>query len=334
MNDFYRIAKVLEENKGYRHTLATVIGVNGSSYRRIGAKMLFREDGKVYGLLSGGCLEHDLAHLAAEVITDNLMRVAVYDLRSEDDLSWGQGTGCNGKIRVLLEPAQWNEEWAQACRALDVGETLLYARRADDRTAPVRSFLRDDGRSSPDRAAAEAFAGVERGLRTTDGKRTRPIETGEAWFVERIAPRERLLVFGAGSDAEPLVELASRADFAVTVIDPREMRCNAGFFPQAAGFAVEHAEPFVNGLAESGEQYVLLMTHHFQRDRILLQYFISNRPRYLGVLGPKARTGRLLDPDPVPEWVRTPVGLPIGAEGPEEIAISIVGQLIEARKHR
>ncbi|WP_167859488.1 XdhC family protein [Paenibacillus cymbidii] len=151
------------------------------------------------------------------------------------------------------------------------------------------------------------------------------------WKLELYWPRERLYVFGAGPDAEPVVRLAAGLDFEETVVDPRSDRCTEETFPDAQHRVVEHPGAYLERHKLPSGDYVLVMTHWFQHDRAIVERLRANPSHYVGMLGNKVRTARLFQPEPVPEWVQSPVGLSLGAEGPDEIAVSIMAELIRVR---
>ncbi|KEO85256.1 XdhC family protein [Tumebacillus flagellatus] len=286
MADWLGLLQGIEEKKR-PGMLATIVAVEGSAYRKAGAAMAFWNDGSSLGVLSAGCLEQDLAERVHAVWEHGTAQTAVFDLRAEDDLSWGQGPGCNGKVTVLMEP-------------------LDESRRRE--LANVRMRL-------------------EQGVAVTLCK-----EYDGGQHVQVYEPRPRLLLFGAAPDARPLAIAAAQVHFSVTVADWREGFCKKEHFPQAERLIVGRAEELVGRADVKSQDYAVLMTHHFQQDRLLLRELLRQEVRYLGVLGPRARTSRLLEGEDVPEHLHNPVGLAIGAQGPEEIAASIVAELIKVRR--
>lgn len=150
-----------------------------------------------------------------------------------------------------------------------------------------------------------------------------------------MVPKPCLYVFGAGEDAKPLVSLAARAGFHVTVIDWRPALCHHGHFPEAGRLITGAPEEVMEGLSMTKRDFVVIMTHSFQKDQIILHTLKNENVFYKGVLGPRRRTERLLGGAEIPEDIHSPVGLPIGAQGPKEIAVSIVGEMIQKmRKQR
>lgn len=347
MNDSYRMLKKMKEKNQNPFAMATIIAVDGSTYRHPGAKMLIGEDDSQYGTISAGCLEEDLAHHAREIIRTRQPRTVVYDLRSEDDLSWGQGAGCNGSIKVYVEPCEWEYKppyhhqpvWPEVEAVLNSGGRVASAKRiCDDNMQRVHLFYCDNGT-----VIGDAEPGVkekiipELNTFLSSGKKIELVKADESqgeFLFELYEPREQLYIFGAGPDVEPIARLASHLDFFVTIIDPKSSRCNEEIYPTADRLVPEHPESYLQKNELPARSYVLIMTHSFQRDQNILRHLISTPLQYLGVLGPRLRTTRLLSPDPLPERVHSPIGLSIGAEGPEEISVSIMAELLKIKNKK
>jgi xanthine dehydrogenase accessory factor len=345
MNDICRLIKKLKEQKDKISAMATIIRVDGSAYRREGAKMLIGEDGSYFGTISAGCLEEDLIYQAQEVIDSLKAKTVNYDLRSEDDLSWGQSAGCDGDIEIYIEPIGWELSklqqntpiWPYIDQQLSKGINMVSAKcmnKGDEQGTLV--LYSDNG----DILRESADKNIEQRLKPhinnfyLSGSKVKLIhihELNSDYLLELYQPKEKLFVFGAGPDAEPLVDLASQLDFSVTIIDPRSSRCSEKNFPKADFLFIEHPESFFNKIQIPFESFVLVMTHNFNRDQKILQYLLQAPPKYLGVLGPKRRTERLVNDKNLLSFIQSPIGLSIGAEGPEEISISVLAELIKIR---
>lgn len=341
MNDFSRVLQVLKSRKNERFAIATVIGVEGSSYRNEGAKMLIDEKGEIYGMISGGCLEEDLIHHANEVLQGNTPKMLTYDQSSENELSWGPWSGCNGVIHVYLEVTGWdilkdkfdNSLLENIEHKLFLGHRVASLKIIDEKNQNSDLiYYAGDG---------EILYGLdepENSLLTylktfiKNEKKTEMITIeNQSFLAEQYMPKEPLYIFGAGPDSEPLVEFVSKLDFSIRIIDPRNERFEKGNFSNVDQQIIEFPQLFLQNNALPSNSFVLIMTHHFQWDQNVLPYFIKKPPKYLGILGSKKRTEKLFQDSPIPEWVHSPVGIGIGAEGPEEIAISICAELIKIR---
>lgn len=307
---------------GEKQIMATITNVEGSAYRKEGTAMMLQTDGDSIGMLSSGCLEGDLHHRIDDVHAEGA-QVVSYDMRGYGELSWGEGTGCNGVIEVLLEPV--TEEMAASMRRMhetvNQGETVL-------RWATTEGsgwFIRG---AEPDGQTVQ-LAGQAAAMKRGSGHSSISDSRGEKIFVQTIRPRPRLFVFGAGPDARPLMQMAVRCRYEVTALDwrPAALEKVKNEIPEAKRALGFPHEWWAETAFRSGDMAVI-MTHHFERDREALMHLLQQPMAYIGVLGSKTRTKRLLQTETLPEMVTTPIGLSIGAEGPEEIAVSVVSQLI------
>ncbi|MDG5787912.1 XdhC family protein [Evansella sp. AB-P1] len=346
MKEFYNYLKIVKENSQQYFALGTVIAVYGSAYRHKGAKMLFSETGVQYGMISGGCLEEDLKGHADEVIATKKAKKVMYDLRSEDDLGWGQGAGCNGKIEVYLEPINWFDQdengqflWPTALSILNKGESIISVREVTEKNLGLRFLFTKEGEGILNTNSIIGEQHMQKNVMEFLGNNElleyRENDISHRSFIfEHVEAEDTLYIFGAGPDVEPIVQRCSEFHFSPIVIDPSQSRCSPKYFPKAKELVCEHPETYLTKSKIKKDSYVLIMTHSFMKDRVILKHFIHERPSYLGVLGPKLRSERLLNPSPLPDWVHSPVGVNIYAEGADEISISILGQLIQVRNER
>lgn len=333
---------------GEELALATIVKVEGSAYLREGAKMIFTRSGQSYGILSAGCLEDDLRLRLEEVFVSGKPQLYTYDTNSDDDLLWGTGSGCNGKIDIFVELVSWNgndllddkPSLPLVADLLDRRHMAVVAKCISGKLPSAMVLIAaDNGQlfdSLDDCASKEEIAKAAVSL-LHSGDSFRILELPEwqmTFFIELYVPEDRLFVFGAGADAEPLIELVGRLGFRITLIDPRSSRCNRGLFPSANDYVVAHPEEAFRQLDISDRDYVLVMTHNFLKDQEIVAGLLTIKPYYVGVLGPRRRTLQLLSSDSLPEFIRSPIGLSIGAKGPEEISVSIMAELIEARRKK
>ena len=339
--------------RGERMALATIVAVRGSTYRRPGARLLVPEDGAPVGNLSGGCLEGDVADLARVVMEEGRARLAGWDLTADDDAVWGLGLGCNGAIEVFLEPADRAAEVAHALRSALEEERpicLVTVIESDvpEQVAPgARLVVRPDGEAegslgeaSVDRDATMAA----RQLLDAERSEIRTFAGGVRAFVEVLEPPLRLVICGAGHDAIPLVRAAAVLGWNPIVVDDRPAFLTRERFPEARAFVhVEDPADVAKAAAIDARTSVVVMTHNFLRDKEYLRSLLTTDPAYLAMLGPAARTTRLLMEleeegvavtDGFRDRLHGPAGLDVGAEGPEEIAGSIVAEIVAVKRGR
>jgi xanthine dehydrogenase accessory factor len=337
-----RIVQTFEawRRQGEPMVLATVFETLGSTYSKAGQRILIAANGDYQGLVSGGCLEGDLAERARAAIESHLPAPVTYDLRDEVDEIWGLGVGCNGLIRGFLQPlvpAAGYEPFAS------IAETLCGTERAGVATviestvdelpagATVVAKPRDERAFGLAPAAAQALA---RRAREAAGAGVAELVTaaGTTVLYASLEPIPKLLVLGAGLDAVPLVGMAAELGWFVTVADHRPAYLEREGFGRAE--RAVHVTPGELSPTLALERFdaVIVMSHHLETDRKYLTELAHVRLRYLGVLGPRARRNRLLEsvaqsvPD-IGERLRGPVGLDIGADSPESIALSILAEL-------
>jgi xanthine/CO dehydrogenase XdhC/CoxF family maturation factor len=347
------ILKVWEETArlGRPAVLATVVKVTGSAYRRPGARMIFPADRAPAGVVSGGCLEEDLAERAREVLASGEPHIQIYDMRSPDDIVWGMGLGCNGEIRVLLErlsPEEGSEQmtFLGECRERGGRGVMATIFRVDGEMGAGigdRLMLRQDGSLSGSVTGSAIFHRVmDDSAACMKNRRSRVAcyddSSGRVEaLIEYISAPVSLTIFGAGSDARPLVRLAKELGWDVTVIDNRPAYATPEHFPEADGVrVVDYGKIEESGLNIDRESPVVVMTHHFLRDLELLEYLVPRAFPYLGLLGPRKRTEKLLqelrsrgfdgDPEELNK-LHGPIGVDIGSETPEEIALSILAEI-------
>lgn len=338
--------------KGERMALATIVAVRGSTYRRPGARLLVPEEGSPVGNISGGCLEGDVADMARVVMDEGRARLAGWDLTADDDAVWGLGLGCNGAIEVFIEPAERAAEVAGALRTALEEErpisvvTVVESSRVDVEPG-ARLVVRPDGtadgslgEASTDAAAVLAATALLREERSE----VRTLGDGVRAFVEVLDPPLRLIVCGAGHDAIPLVRAASVLGWNLTVVDDRPAFLTRERFPEASGFvAVDEPENAAKAAAVDERTFAVVMTHNFLRDKEYVRSLLGSPAAYIGMLGPGARTERLLMElrdegveiaDAARERIHGPAGLDLGGEGPEEIAQAIISEIVAVKRQR
>jgi xanthine/CO dehydrogenase XdhC/CoxF family maturation factor len=318
---------------------AVVVRVHGSAYRREGTRMLIRPDGTYECALSGGCLEPAVADAAARVIESGTPALLTYDLA--DESVWGLNLGCGGAVDVLIERLDDDEATTAWLSALARGEAAVLMTSlggASGRRVRLASGVSIGRLSDPsiDRDAderAHAMLSTEPAVSVAE-------RLGHAdLFFEVNAPAPHLVIFGAGQDAVPLSRQAWGLGFDVTVVDARASYLREDLFPDVrlvlTSFDDMAGEAILPGSA------VVVMNHHVDRDRASLRCALGSEAAYIGVLGPRARflqlvrglesEGMRVSAEALAR-VHSPVGLALGAETPEEVALSILAEVLAVRR--
>lgn len=345
-----------EAHPGDRLALATVVNVRGSSYRRPGARMLMLADGRSVGMISGGCLESDARDRARRVMATGNPELVTYDSTSPDDIVFGLGLGCNGVVQVLIESvvagaAAGLPAFLDACASRRQPGRLATIFEADSVSLGARVLRWPGGNVTTncrDPSLADALKlALQNYSKSANevGDLTLPDGSIVRVLFETVTPPVPLTIFGAGDDAIPLAEAAKSLGWHVTVIDARPAIATSERFPGADVVRCLRPEALAadRSVIFPPESMVMVMTHNFRQDKALLREMMPRELYYLGVLGPKSRTCRLLD-ELAEEGVRFsdecegrlhgPAGLDIGAETPEEIAVSILGEMQAVRARR
>ncbi|HEX6575151.1 MAG TPA: XdhC family protein, partial [Gemmatimonadaceae bacterium] len=325
--------------------LATVVRITGSSYGGVGTRMLIRIDGSTIGIVSGGCLESDLAEHAREVSESGEARLVTYDTRADDDAVWGLGLGCNGLIDVMLEPldpAHSRELASLLDKAItspsaSVMATVIagasaakigaHALIAPDGMQTTGTWNSQSALDAVRAAAPEAVSERRRGI-------VREFESITVSY-EVIVPAINLVICGSGPDVLPVARFAVDLGWSVTVVDHRPVTGeHAARFPGA--LVIESLNPgdFTRVARIDGQTAVVVMSHNYARDLEYLRAALATGAKYIGVLGPRARSERMFadmgaagDALQHTERVHSPIGLNIGGDGPDGIALAIVAEI-------
>ncbi|WP_261808156.1 XdhC family protein [Paenibacillus sp. N3.4] len=308
----YDILSVVERSS-QASVIATVMEVVGHAYRKQGAIMLLMEDGSSVGSISPGCLEADLAEYRSAVWESQKPQVVEYDMRPVDDMGWGETIGCGGLIRVLLEPiaGELLVHLLAIKTSLDRGEAIQLVRTFTDGYSNTAYELLIEG---------EAIAAIT------------PIRGAVAHtFCSLFAPKPRVVIFGANDDAIPLAQMAVSAGFRVVVADWRDTFCTVERFP-GASTVVAFPERLINEIKLNNQDYVVVMSHQFQKDADFVNKALGSPLRYLGIMGSRQRTEKMIEGLERPDWLHYPIGLRIGSEGPVENAVSVLAELISIRR--
>ena len=324
--------------------LATVVRITGSSYGGVGARMVIRTDGSTIGIVSGGCLESDLAEHALQAGRTHTPRIVTYDTRADDDAAWGLGLGCNGLIDVLLEPLDQAEAGNIAGllqRGLEAPSPSVLATVVASEGVPAvgsHALFLGGGVETTGCWSAEVLSAVEAQAGDAYGESRRGLvrESGSVSVAfEVVSPSVKLLICGSGPDVVPMVRFGVELGWDLTVIDHRSLENgHPERFPGAR--VVECAEPSAITAATriDDQTAAVVMSHNYARDLGYVRALLHSRAAYIGVLGPRARTERMLaDMAAAGERVErgsriySPVGLDVGGDGPDLIAMSIIGEV-------
>jgi xanthine/CO dehydrogenase XdhC/CoxF family maturation factor len=321
--------------------LATVVKVEGSSYRRPGARMLVTDAGELTGAISGGCLEGDAFRKAMLAIIQQKNKLVTYDTTDEDDAKLGIQLGCNGIVHILFEPLKNDTE---------VNTISLLRKIVDQRKNAVLGtvFNMNANANQPGTCCfinEEENIFLEQKLKSELQENSRMVLENEMTIVKEmdnnevlfqfIPPVVRLVIVGAGNDAIPLMKIADCIGWEVVVADGRRTHATQHRFEKAK-VIVTKPENLMQHFSFDAQTVFVLMTHNFNYDLAVLKQLISISPIYVGLLGPKEKRNRMLNeltesglnvPQSFLENVYGPAGLDIGAETAEEIALSIVAEI-------
>jgi xanthine/CO dehydrogenase XdhC/CoxF family maturation factor len=344
------LADFLDANRGAPAlVLATVVATEGSTYRKPGAMLLSNAAGEFAGLISGGCLESDLVARARDVLETGDPQRLSYDLKDDDELVLGLGLGCGGAVHLLLQRLVPENDYAPlgplfnrlaaGCRCqlglVVEGERLGESALVDERGGAwgperlVRAIAAAppprQGRAGRARSVAVEAAVPGQGPDASSRERAVP---GEHMLCVDVKPTPRVLVCGAGLDALPLVAQVLALGWRCTVTDHRPASLAPERLPAGAETVCSRPDRLGECVELTAFDAAVVMTHHVEHDASYLAQLAGDPPAYLGVLGPRARRDQLLQTIGRPGLaVRGPVGLDLGAELPESIALAIMSEI-------
>ena len=330
------------ESSATKTVLATVVDVKGSSYRLPGARMLIGENGEMFGTVSGGCLEADVLERARRVLQTGAAEVFTYDTTAQEDSVFSLNMGCRGVIRILLErpDGYFIDFFRNLYEARQSGliATLIESTVAENSCKIGERLLLDAGNLSSSDFTTEIRERIlpdcliawrekqSKHLTTEDGE----------FFLEFVAPPVSLIIFGAGFDAVPLFETAKMLGWRVTMVDLRAAFANKERFPRADEIIITRPENLAEKISIDENTLAVVMTHNYEYDKNILRFLLNSNVRYIGALGPKRRTENILaegreagdnfSPQQL-DRLYAPIGLDIGADTPESIALSIIAEI-------
>lgn len=333
--------------KGIKTALATVVYVEGSSYRRPGARMLIQEDGQITGAISGGCLEGDALRKALLAIHQNQNKLVTYNSMDEEDVEFGVQLGCNGIVHILFEPIDAEDEnnpvalleRSQLYRRETVLVTLFSLNNFHGHQPGTCFFLdKETTYSTLDDAALQAIVQNDASsVLETGASIIKEYETFElTGFVELLQPSVSLIIVGAGNDAFPLVNMAGLLGWQITVADGRPTHANIQRYPNVHHLIAGKPAEVLQQIVIDEWTVFVLMTHNYKYDLAMMKLLLQINCRYIGTLGPKKRLERMFDElkdegitvtDEQLAMIHGPIGLDIGAEAAEEIALSVLAEI-------
>jgi xanthine dehydrogenase accessory factor len=326
--------------------LATVVKVRGSSYRSPGARMLITDNGQWVGSISGGCLEGDALRKARQVMLEKKPMTVTYDTREESNQNLGIGLGCNGVIDVLIEPIDLSD----SNNPIKLFENLL---TTTEPIALATVFSSPDHLgeklliSSNEKKEIELSDKQLNDFITSDLLQLFKNRKSEAkqyqWngntaevFIELIQPAFSLMIFGGGFDARPVSVMAKSLGWDVIVTDECVAHLAPIFFPSADKLSLCHRDFIDRDFHITPYTACVLMSHNYEYDRDVLRKVLKSEAPYIGILGPRKRFDKMLEEftregimltDDDLHRIHSPIGLDIGAETPDEIAISIIAEV-------
>ncbi|MBE8991726.1 XdhC family protein [Nostoc sp. LEGE 12450] len=359
MNELQAILEGFESSQesGEITFLATVVKTQGSTYRRPGAKMLMTKTGRTIGTISAGCLENDVFEYTQQRMSDGKPILVTYDRTASEDILWGFGLGCNGVVQVLIERLERKSipnaiAFTQECfhkKHLGIIATVFAFEGEVDVELGSRLLLYPNGKIVTDikdqyliqSLSADAQAAFVNQKSSVNNYQL-PLGSAEV-FIEVIHPPTPLVIFGAGYGAVPVAKFAQALGWDVTVVDCRANETTRARFPLACDVILSNRDIIHKHIFIDVQTIAVVMTHNYLDDLEILKMMLPSPARYIGVLGTKYRTERLLEDLSIKGIVPTseqlnrlysPVGIDIGAETPEEIAIAIIAEIQAVLRNR
>jgi xanthine/CO dehydrogenase XdhC/CoxF family maturation factor len=331
--------------QGRKMVLATVVRVDGSSYRRPGARMLVTDDSKITGAISGGCLEGDALEKALFAMTTGQNKLITYDSTSEDDIQFGLHLGCNGVVHILFEPIKKDDPQnpVELLRLIsNAGEeaalvTLYSFYRLQPGTRML--FLQKNVYSGLPASVQNVLtepASVVRNEKQSAFLEVDIENSSCTAFIEYIERPVSIVVAGAGNDVQPLVEIAAMLGWLVTVVDGRFHYALPQRFPGASKVIYSRPADILSQIKTDSQTVFLLMSHNYNYDFGFLTQIVKQDFGYIGLLGPARKRDRILSDlqdqgihlgEEQLSKIHGPTGLDIGAENSTEIAVSIIAEV-------
>ena len=332
MEPFDAITDYLAQGK--RGALATIVSRVGATPRDAGAKVFIGEDGKIYGTIGGGCMEAEVWQHAKAVIDNGEVKSLRYSLngRTVED----EGMICGGTAEIFLEPvtAKQKEVYDTLMQCISHGERVIMVTKADG--PPFEKILvAGHGAATGDMLPLVLEKNID-GYFRNKGPR---VQNG--YLIEAIAPPPHLYIYGAGHISQYISTMAKLVGFYVTVIDDRSQFANRDRFPDADEIIVEEFQKVFEKVRPPRNGYAVIVTSGHKHDAAVLEEVLKRPPQYIGMIGSKRKVKIIYDDlidkgfkEDLLSTIHAPIGIDIGGETPQEIAVSIVSELIKARSNR
>lgn len=349
----YNKARINEK----RLALATLVHLNGSSYRRPGARMIVDEEGQLTGAISGGCLEGDALRKAVFCIHTQIPKLVVYDTSDEEDATIGIQLGCSGIIQVLFEPIDENDplnpiellKKAIHKRQNTVLVTLYTSQIKKSDTVGTSMLLEDSGEfhnNSSFQLVPETLMQDIKDTLTVKKSSFKSYQHNDNTFnafLSFISPPISLVIVGAGNDAIPLQSIAETLGWEVTIVDGRHTYAKIERFSSACQIIVSKPEKVLQQIPIDEKTVFVLMTHNYNYDYAILKALLGKNIPYIGALGPKKKLDNMIADlkaeniflnERQKNILYGPVGLELGAETPAEIALSITAEIMSVMNNK
>lgn len=320
--------------------LATVVSVEGSAYRREGSKMVITSNGDTFGLISGGCLEADVIEVAKIVFQEQKPILKRYEL--DEDLVWGLGLGCPGIVNILIEPitiySPFYEEWVHLIQKNSPHITCKILRNENETVENL--LVTEENKFDCWKEDDVVLIAREKLIERNPKSEMIMIPGLGEVFFDVYSPSPLICIFGAGNDAIPVAQMAHHLGFQTMVVDGRPAFNTKERFPHAKRL-LKHVQELERVDFINQNTFVVIMNHHLQRDMDSIMIALKSNSHYVGILGPRKRrekmltrlreTGEFFSVEQLGK-MHSPIGLDIGADTSEEIALSIMAEIVAVRK--
>lgn len=346
--------------KGEPVALVTLVSIEGSSYKGLGARMLVDLQGKTYGFISGGCLEADVALHALECLKHTTSKIICYDSRHASDLLMGLGLGCEGVIELLIDSLKPHQALALFGQLADLSEkntpglvTTCYRREIHRSSLDILYVLQTQSMAAPtifgevtqfpviSETVQKAWEhqSFEAQSSPRSKRYTLSNQTHQFHLVcQPLLPPPRVLICGSGYDVQPMVQMAHFLGWPVHIFYSKSLPLHLGQTSDCLTYHPQLPQNAVERDALTKGNIAIIMSHNFERDRAFLEQIAKTEIAYIGLLGPKKRGRKLLKEATVSQkpWPHFffPIGLDIGAQTPQEIALAVFAEIKAFYSHR